>query len=506
MDKLLSHKTFYYLWPIHMLLLLAFPSILAAQETLTLQQCRNLALEHNKEIAIAEENTLAVHELEKAAQTLYYPKFSFHGGYFRMNKQFSLFSKNMFLPVVPSEVYQNGLSTLDPRENPDLVRETMVTQNFNGVPIPVEDPKTGKPMFQDYALLPKSEARFDLENIFFGNIGLRQPVYTGGKIKQTQKIARYSKKLMEARKQVSKADVVMQTDKRYWKVISLQEKVKLSKDYLKRLDALLSDVSNLHEEGIVTRNKLMQVQVKKNKVELQKFKAENGLKLARMALNQKLGYPLDTLFLLADSLGSTKSLSHPGEYKAKALENRSEIRALRQSINITESGVEIMKSRYLPNIGLAANYTFTNPNPWNGFDNEFGGSPNIGLYINVPIYHWGERKHTLQAVKHKQKADIKKLEQTRELISLEVRKAIFSYNESVKQVNMTQTGLEQARENLEITKDNFEEGMAKSADVLEAQSIWQEAYNDHINAMIEYKLNRTKLLQTSGQLLKTVKE
>mgnify|MGYP006281003185 FL=1 len=179
MDKLLSHKTFYYLWPIHMLLLLAFPSILAAQETLTLQQCRNLALEHNKEIAIAEENTLAVHELEKAAQTLYYPKFSFHGGYFRMNKQFSLFSKNMFLPVVPSEVYQNGLSTLDPRENPDLVRETMVTQNFNGVPIPVEDPKTGKPMFQDYALLPKSEARFDLENIFFGNIGLRQPVYTG---------------------------------------------------------------------------------------------------------------------------------------------------------------------------------------------------------------------------------------------------------------------------------------------------------------------------------------
>lgn len=473
---------------------------LKAQEQMTLQECRDRALKHNKKIEIATENELAVSSLEKSAKTLYYPNIKFNGGYFRMNQQFSLFSENMFLPVVPQEVFRNGLSVLDPRENPDLVRETMVTQDVNGVPLPVEDPESGNPMFEQYALLPRDEAKFNLQNVFFGNIGLKQPIYMGGKIKQTNNIAKYSSQMMEAKKHESEADVIVETDERYWKVISLKEKVRLAEEYKKRLDSLLTEVQNLHEEGIITKNKVMEVRVKKNKVELQLLKAKNGLEMGRMALNQTLGFSTDTTLHLADSLGEVTQLTNPKNFRKKALEERAEIHALNKGVKIAESGEELMKSRYLPNIGLSANYTFSNPNPWNGFETEFGGTTNVGVFINIPIYNWGERRHTMEAARHKKRASMKKLEETKELISLEVKKAVFRYNESIKKVELTKSSLNQAKENLRSTKDNFEEGMAKSTDVLEAQSMWQEAYSDYIEAMTDYRLNKTKLMEVSGQL------
>ncbi len=487
-----------------MVLLLSSGNLLS-QEEYTLQECRQLALENNKKIAIARENQNAAQSMKKSAETLFYPNISFNGGYYRMNKELSLFNQNMFLPVVPHEAYQNGLSSLNPQSNPDLVRETFVTQEINGVPVPIEDPKTGEPMFDRYAMLPKEEAKLDLQNIFFGNLGIKQPIYMGGKIRHTNAMAEHSQQMLQAKTKISQAEVLLKTDERYWKVVSLKEKVTLARDYLKRIDTLLHDVENLHQEGLVTNNKVMRVKVKKNKIELKLMKAQNGLKLARMALNQSIGMPLDTVVQLADSLGQVRQLKNPATYRQQAVNQRPELEALQQGVEVARSGKKLMKSRYLPNIGLTANYTVSNPNPWNGFESEFGGDINLGVFVNIPIYNWGERKHTMQAAEHRKRAKVKKLEQTRELVSMEVKKAIFNYNESVKKVEMTQSSLDQAKENLELTRDNFDEGMAKTADVLEAQSMWQEAYADYIEAATQYRIEKTKLLKASGQLSNQVK-
>jgi outer membrane protein TolC len=488
------------------LLLLFFvtmPFILFAQDEYSLERCRELALEQNKKIRIAKEHQLAINSLKKSAKTQFYPNIQFNGGYLRTNKDISLFSEDMYLPVVPNEVYENGFSVL--QTNPDLMRQTFVTENFGGQPVPAED-ENGNPLFQNYAYLPKDEAVLDLHNVFFGNIGLTQPVYMGGKIRQMYNIARHGEQMFKAKTNVSEAEVILETDERYWKVVSLKEKVKLANDYLKRIDTLISDVRRLHDEGIITRNKVMKVKVKKNQVELQLLKAKNGLKLARMALNQSIGMPLDTTLSLADSLGEVSQLKNPEDYLYKALNQRPELNALSSGVKMAESGEKLMKSRYLPNIGVTANYSMVNPNPYNGFESEFGGDWNVGVMVNIPIYHWGDKKHTLNAARHEKQAAIEKLEETQELISLEVKKTIFSYSEAVKKVEMTHSSLEQAEENLNVTKDNFEEGMNKLSDLMEAQSMWQEAYTDYIEAKTEFRLTETKLLKASGQLNGIVKK
>ncbi|MGM0497210.1 MAG: TolC family protein [Bacteroidota bacterium] len=476
------------------------------QEPISLEECRDMALKHNKQIKIAEEKELAVGSLRKSAKTQFYPKFSFNGGYFRTNKELNLFNEDMYIPIVPDEVYQNGMDVLDPQTNPDLVRETFVTDDFDGVPVPKEDPKTGNPLFENYAYLPQDEATIDMKNVFFGNIGMTQPIYTGGKIRETHNIAKYGEKMMESKKNISQSEVILETDKRYWKVISLKEKVTLAEDYLKRIDTLLNDVKNLHEEGIITENKVTKVTVKKDQIQLKLTKAKNGLELARMALNQTIGAPLDSTVRLSDSIGEVYELKNSQDYVNSALSERSELNALNNGVKMAESGEELMKSRYKPNIGLTANYTMMNPNPYNGFENEFGGDINVGVMVNIPIYHWGDKKHTLEAARHNKKASVHKLEESKEKISLEVRKTIFSYREAIKKVEMTKSSLEHAEENLEMTKNNFDEGITKLADVLEAQSMWQEAYSEYIEAKTEFKLTETELQKASGQLNEFVKK
>ena len=120
--------------------------------------------------------------------------------------------------------------------------------------------------------------------------------------------------------------------------------------------------------------------------------------------------------------------------------------------------------------------------------------------VNIPIWHWNDRKHSVNVVKHKTKALEIQFDETRELISLEVQQSVFKYKESIKMVEMTKISLDQAQENLELTKDSFSEGVSKTTDLLEAQTMWQNAYSDFIEAKTEQKLCETELLKASGQL------
>ena len=44
----------------------------------------------------------------------------------------------------------------------------------------------------------------------------------------------------------------------------------------------------------------------------------------------------------------------------------------------------------LPKLALVGTYSFTNPNVFNGFKNEFDGMFSVGVMLNIPILHWGK--------------------------------------------------------------------------------------------------------------------
>jgi outer membrane protein TolC len=130
---------------------------------------------------------------------------------------------------------------------------------------------------------------------------------------------------------------------------------------------------------------------------------------------------------------------------------------------------------------------------------EFGSDYNIGVVCNIPIFHFGDRKHTLSAARHELETASLKLEETNELLVLQLQQAVYKYGESITKTEYAVLALEQASQNLSYTEDNFKEGVLKTTELLEAQVLWQKAYSELIDARTDQKMSASNLKKITGK-------
>ena len=472
--------------------ILLMTKVASAQQSLSLDECKRLALEHNHKVRIAAEHIGAANALTKSARTMYLPDFSANGMYARTNKQIGLLEEDMFIPVIPYSAIDPATGAFNPMLDP---ANTFVMNPNGGFFLD----QNGNPIFQNYAWLPKEKLKIGSKNTFIGGISMIQPIYVGGKIRELNRISQYGENIANANRKLEQSEVLYRVEESYWRVVSLQEKVKMLESYIQMLERLSTDLENLYSEGIIIKNDLLRVKVKSNEVNLNLLKAKNGLTLSRMSLCQQTGLPLSSTIILSDNLEASLTLMAEMAYTDSALAHRVELEVLEQGVNITRSSANIMKSRYLPNVGLTASYMLMNPNPYRGFAEEFGGDWNVGVAINIPIFHWNDKAHTLRAAKHEQRVAELKLSEAREQISLQVQQAIFTAAEAAKKVALAEENLKLAEENLKVATDTFAEGMLKTTDILEAQAMWQDAWSELIEARMENQVSVVNLKKVTGR-------
>jgi outer membrane protein TolC len=254
------------------------------------------------------------------------------------------------------------------------------------------------------------------------------------------------------------------------------------------------------EEGVATKSEALKIKVKLNEADIAVTKAEDGLNLSRMALNELCGIPLEEVYKLSDTdllNETTITKIIPVE---EAISNRPEIAALKQVENMAISNEKIMLSRFMPNIGLTGNYLLSNPNVYNGYQNKIGGMFTFGIVANIPLFHFGDRFHTLNAAKSQHKIATLKLEETKEKMRLQIKQTSYKVTESQKKRSATQHNIEQAEENLRYATEGFEAGVITSTDLLGAQTAWLSAKSENIDASIDVKLCNLYLEKSLGTL------
>ena len=472
---------------------------LHAQKVLKLEDCRQKALEHNKTLQMSKESVNAARELKKAAFTQFLPNFSANATYAWNEKNLSLLAEDAMLPVGTKMADGSFGFTADQISN----KWTLV----NGQPVPLDanntpfNPKTNpeKIQWKGYALLPKEAMEFDIHNVFAGTIGFVQPVFMGGKILELYRVAKYGENLAAAQHENKTTELLLEVDEAYWRVVSLENKVKLAREYRNLIAKLDSNVRVMIEEGVATKAEALKVRVKLNEAEMTVTKAEDGLNLSKMALNQLCGFPLDEQYALSDAtLNSEENIKLiPVD---EAISNRPEVKALTQMENIAKSNERIMLSRFMPNIGLTGNYIVSNPNVYNGYKNEFGGMFNVGIVVNVPLFHFGDKFHTLNAAKSQRKIAAMQLDEVKEKMQLQIKQNSYKVAESMKKKSATEKNIEQAEENLRYATEGFDAGVITSTDLLGAQTAWLSAKSENIDACIDLKLCNLYLAKSLGTL------
>ena len=475
-------------------ILLSLTFIVKAQSFLSLDSCRALALANNKDLLISNEKINAAHYQHKATFTNYLPSFSATGTYMRNQKEFSLLNNDQ----------KAALSGLGTNLAGPLQQAAGIIAQLHPE-IASQIPALGASLtsaFNEAGSSLVDALRTDTRNVYAGAITLTQPLYMGGKIRAYNKITKYAEELAQQQHQGGMQEVIMSTDQAYWQVISLVNKKKLAEGYLKLLQQLDSDVEKMIAEGVATKADGLSVRVKVNEAEMTLTKVEDGLSLARMLLCQLCGIDLSSPITLADENMEDIPLLTPETHfdMSTAYANRPEIRSLELATQIYKQKINVTRAEHLPSIALMGNYMVTNPSVFNSFENKFKGMWNMGVMVQIPIWHWGEGIYKTKAAKAEARIAQYQLQDAREKIELQVNQSAFKVKEASKKLVMATKNMEKADENLRYATLGFKEGVIATSNVLEAQTAWLSAQSEKIDAQIDVKLTEIYLKKSLGTL------
>ena len=443
-------------------------SCMHAQRMLTLEECRNLAIQNNKELQISGEKIKMADNEKKAAFTKYFPQLSANGAYMWNQKDINLLDMGALSSSLSSSL--GGLAQL--------------------------------PMIQHLMSGVNDMQHLDVQNIWVGNVSLVQPVFMGGKIVNYNQITKFAKQLAESMNNLQLQDLIYKTDETYWQVISLVNKKKLADAYVDLLRKMDSDVTAMIYEGVATEADGLSVKVKLNEAEMAQTKVENGLALTRMLLAQICGLSLEEDLSLADEkldnfpVETTQASADLNE----AFMNRNDLRSLDLATKIYKRKERIALAEMLPNVALAANYFVTNPNVFNGFKNDFAGMFNVGVMVKVPLSGWWEGTYRRNSAKAETRIKTLEWQDAREKIELQVNQSVYKVNEAGKKLIASSRNMENAEENLRRANFGFEEGVIPALNLMEAQTAWVSARSSLIDAQIEVKLTEVYLSKALGKL------
>nr|WP_298935653.1 TolC family protein [uncultured Dyadobacter sp.] len=327
-----------------------------------------------------------------------------------------------------------------------------------------------------------------------------QPIYVGGKIRLGQQAAAKGVEIAQAQKQLTETEVLFEVEKSYWQIVSISEKIGLAGRFGVMLDSLYQDLDDSYQAGMIFKNDMLRVQVQKNENELNLARATDGLLMAKMQLAQLMGDPRNTSFAVSDSVTGDFAMLQ-NDSLLSAVDRRAEIQLIKRALEAQELNRKLLQADFKPSVSLlAAGFGSFGKNI-----NFESGSNAMASYVgmlnvSIPIWDWGMKASKVKEQSFKIQAQKAQLQETQDLLSLEIRNAYLKVNQSAKKIDLSRASVLQAEENLRLSNDRFEAGTVTGQDVLEAQTLWQQATSSIIDAKVEYRVNEAALLKALGEL------
>ena len=483
-----------------------------AQEVYSLQKCRELALQNNRQLKISNMTVDVAENTRKAAKTKYLPRVDALAGYQHFSREISLLSddqKNTLSNLGTNTFGQLGgqigqnLSSLAQQG----VLSPQVAQQLGQLLSNVSTPLTqaGNNIGQSI----NDAFRSNTKNVYAGGIVVNQPIYMGGAIKAANDMAAIGEQVAQNNISLKRQLVLYGVDNAYWLAISLKKKEALAIRYRDLAQKLNEDVKKMIREGIATRSDGLKVEVAVNTADMQIARIQSGVSLAKMALCELCGLDLNGDIQLSDEgdadLPPTPSTQFDNYTVSSSdttglNEARPELRLLQNAVDMSKQNTKLLRSLYLPHVLLTAGYSVSNPNLFNGFQKRFTDLWNIGVTVQVPVWTWGENKYKIRASRTATSIAQLEMDDVRKKIDLEIEQNRLRLKDANKQLATSHKNMAAAEENLRCANVGFKEGVMTVTEVMAAQTAWQTSRMAIIDAEISVKLAQAGLQKALGGL------
>ncbi len=347
-----------------------------------------------------------------------------------------------------------------------------------------------------------------MRGTYLAGLNLTQPLYAGGQLTAVNRLAAIGKEVSLEQQRLARQQLIADVDRAYYQLIATTAKVQMLEAYAQQMQGLYDQVQLSVRVQMATDHDLLRISTRQQEIDYQLQKARNGETLCRLALCNVIGADLDTPISPADTVMSVAALPEPDE----DISARPELHLLQQQIAATEQQAKIARAAYLPTVALTLGYTYydnirlkgtmqASDGNYHPFKDTFNGSsPMALLSVSVPLFHWGA--DLKKAKKARIDVDNARLDmqQTERGMRIEVRQAVQNLTDGYRMIQTATTGQQQADENLRQMRQRYDAQMATMTDLLDAQSQWQQARSNLIEAQTQQKLFETEYLRVTGRL------
>lgn len=430
------------------------PLAAGAQTVLSLDECIRMAKESNKRTEAAQQQALAARYSVRSARALFLPSVSLTGSALYSTADGSYSSGSGNLPVL----------------------------GVDGMP-------TGQTAF-----FPGLDLACSLDWIYGGGVMLEQPVYMGGKIRTAYRMSRIGDRLAQQNIRLTEAEIIVETSRAYAEAVRAKESMRVAESYHELLVELMRTVESACSHGLKSRNDLLKVEVKLHESELNMRRAENAYRLTRMNLCHYAGLPLTEAVEVSDSLPQA-------DYVAAAdagIFDRPEYLMLEQQEELARQKVAAARGELLPQIGVAGQYGYMNGLELNGQRMLDGWNVRVGVQVSVPIFNFGQRVNKVKAAQAQYAQAQAERDDAGERLNLEMVQAYNNLDESLLERSLAETSVVSAEENLRTSRLQYEKGVETLSDYLEAQALWQQAWQTRVDARVNCYLRWLEYRKATG--------
>ncbi|HWQ53524.1 MAG TPA: TolC family protein [Bryobacteraceae bacterium] len=339
--------------------------------------------------------------------------------------------------------------------------------------------------------------RPDAINNFQSMFTVEQPIFDAGQTRHAVRSAELMHNLSGEARRAAELDVIAGVIRAYYGAVLSAESLKAAREATRSVEADLRRAQSVRDAGMSTDVDVLSIRVHLAGVTEQQIRRSADLDVARAALNDALGLPLDTSHTLATEL---KPLVLPDldlpDYERKAVNNRPETRESRLAASLARVQADSARSALLPQVGVRAAWEADRRRFWNGTGTNWLAA--VSLKWNL-FNGFADQARIREAGHNLRRADADQ-ERAGSGARLQVRRAWADLRAAQQRIEVARAAMAEAQESLRITQNRYEAGMSNVTDLLRTETALLDSRTRYLAAVHDQRIAATMLEYSAGTL------
>ncbi|HET9824362.1 MAG TPA: TolC family protein [Chitinophagaceae bacterium] len=335
----------------------------------------------------------------------------------------------------------------------------------------------------------------------YGIANASLPVFAGGRIRYGIESSKYLAEATKLDADNQREEVIQNTVEAYVNLYKARSSVDLVQENLAGAHQRVTDLGNLEKNGLLARNDLLKAELQESNVELALLDAENNWQLANVSMDLMLGLPEKTELVADSALNESKNEKTLDELVQTAYIKRKDLASLDLRKKASETARKSVKGEYYPSLALTGGYIAADIPNFLAITNAV----NIGAGVSYNIGSLWKAKAKVQQAE----AQAKQMQISESLLNdnirLQVSQAYLNWLSSQKKIEVYAKAVEQATENYRIVKNKFNNSLATTTDLLDADVAQLQSKMNLVFAKADAVVAYNKLLQSAGLLEESIK-